>query len=512
MVKHMVNELEQRVLLCAPFGKDAELACHVLDNAGVTCCVCKDLAELLHELNKGAGVILTVEEILSSGASAPLSDFLAHQPTWSDLPILVLTKPGGESPWAKSAYERLGNLTLLERPVRAATLVSAVRSALRARLRQYEVRTADRRKDEFLAMLGHELRNPLAPISVAAKLLELAPSNPDRVKMASSVIARQVTHMTSLIDDLLDVARVTRGLITLNKEQLDIRDIITEAVEQASPLIIERGHHLALQLPPESALVLGDRKRLIQVVANLLSNASKYTAENGNIVLGLQVRADTIVLDISDDGIGISPEMVTQVFDLFAQAERTPDRSLGGLGLGLALVKSLVSSHGGSVHANSKGLGEGSTFTIHLPRLASQSGVLAPAASTMTASIAANPLRIMVVDDNRDVANTLRMFLHAIGHDVSVDYEATSAIKRAKRMSPQVCMLDIGLPDIDGNALARQLRAMPETEGAVLIAVTGYNQEQEKVKSMAAGFDYHFVKPLDTAKLLSLLAEIAATE
>jgi signal transduction histidine kinase/ActR/RegA family two-component response regulator len=508
----MAELVEQRVLICAPLGKDAGLACHVLENAGFSCFTCKTLSELLRELHKGAGAILTVEEVLPAGASAPLSEYLAAQPTWSDLPILVLTKSGGDSPWIKGAYERLGNLTLLERPVRAPTLVSAARSALRARLRQYEIRITDQRKDEFLAMLAHELRNPLAPISAAAQLLELVSSDADRVKRTSEIIVRQVTHMTNLIDDLLDVARVTRGLITLDKEPLDIRHILSEAVEQVSPLISARRHHLMLHLPPDSAPVLGDRKRLIQVVVNMLNNAAKYTPEDGNISVRLQVLADDVALEISDNGIGIPPEMVSRVFDLFAQAERTSDRSQGGLGLGLALVKSLVAAHGGSVHAASEGAGKGSTFTVRLPRLASQPAAMADHGTMKQhASNSIQPLRIMVVDDNADAANTLEMLLDATGHDVSVEYAAAKAIERARSTSPQVCLLDIGLPDMDGNDLARRLRTMPETAAAVLIAVTGYSQEQDRKKSIAAGFDYHFVKPVDTAKLLALLAKISVT-
>jgi signal transduction histidine kinase len=505
----MTDPAEQRILICAPFGKDAELAGRALENAGFSCFICKSPAELLRELGKGAGAVLTAEEALPSGASsASLHDYLAGQPTWSDLPILVLTKSGGDSPWIKGAYERLGNLTLLERPVRSSTLISAARSALRARLRQYEIRLADQRKDEFLAMLAHELRNPLAPISAAAQLLGLVSSDAERVKQASEIIVRQVGHMTNLIDDLLDVARVTRGLVTLDKELLDIRHILSEAVEQVGPMISARRHHLVLHLPPDAAPVLGDRKRLVQVVANLLNNASKYTPEEGNIVVRLQVVADDVVLEVSDNGIGIAPEMVSRVFDLFAQAERTPDRSQGGLGLGLALVKNLVASHGGNVHARSDGLGKGSTFMVRLPRVTSPSATDDNRTAKRAASDSVQPLRIMVVDDNADAADTLEMLLHATGHDVAVEYAATSAIERARRTLPQVCLLDVGLPDMDGNELARRLRAMPETASAILIAVTGYGQEQDRKKSIGAGFDYHFIKPVDTAKLLSLLEKI----
>ncbi|HYD82200.1 MAG TPA: ATP-binding protein [Paucimonas sp.] len=376
-----------------------------------------------------------------------------------------------------------------------------------------ELRAADKRKDEFLAMLAHELRNPLAPISAAAQLLKLVHFDEARVKQTSDIIARQVDHMTSLVDDLLDVSRVTRGLVTLDKEPLDIKNIISDAVEQVSPLIVSRQHHLELQLPQESAGVLGDQKRLVQVIANLLNNSAKYTPDGGHIVLRLEVWAQEVVLTVTDNGIGMEPDLVLRVFDLFAQAERTSDRSQGGLGLGLALVKSLATLHGGSVQAYSKGLGAGSTFTVRLPRLVTLPPRVVPQEDEAPRRPAyAKALRVMVVDDNIDAARTLEMFLHAAGHEVFVEHRASSALECARVEAPSVCLLDIGLPDIDGNELASRLRAIPETAGAVLIAVTGYGQEQDREKSYAAGFDYHFVKPVDTAKLAALLAEIGARQ
>jgi signal transduction histidine kinase/ActR/RegA family two-component response regulator len=413
--------------------------------------------------------------------------------------------------WERSAYEGLGNHTLLERPVRAPTLLSAVRSALRARQRQYEIRLADQRKDEFLAMLGHELRNPLAPISAAASILEMAANDSKRVVQASKIIARQVSHMTHLIDDLLDVARVTRGLITLDKQALDLRDILSEAVEQVRPLINQRGHHLSLHLPPEAASVQGDRKRLVQVVVNILNNAAKYTPEGGKINARLTVQEHEVTLEVKDNGIGMAPELIEHAFDLFAQAERTSDRSQGGLGLGLALVKNLVESHGGKVNAFSEGVGKGSTFTISLARLAAAAPVQTNGAD-MEKLIAADgkSLQIMVVDDNRDAANTLKMFLNMAGHDVLIEYAAQDAIERAKVTSPHVYLLDIGLPDMDGLELARTLRAMPRANSPTLIAITGYSQELDREKSRDAGFDHHFVKPIDTSQLLALLSQIDA--
>jgi len=509
MAIRMTEAVELRILICAPAGRDARLAAGVLEQAGLSSFICSTLQEVLHELHRGAGALLTVEEILSTVAARQLVDYVAAQPAWSDLPLLVLTTSGADSPWVRGTYGELGNVTLLERPVRPAALLSAMRSAVRARMRQYEIRLADQRKDEFLAMLGHELRNPLAPIGAAAQLLGVVSSDPGKVKATGAIIARQVAHLTSLIDDLLDVARVTRGLIVLTREPLDLRHILTEAVEQVNPLIQNRRHHLILHLSPAAAFVRGDRKRLVQVVANLLTNAARYTPEGGDIVVHLQVSQDQITLDVADNGIGMAPELVPAVFGLFAQAERNSDRSQGGLGLGLALVKNLVESHGGSVAAASEGSGKGSTFTIRLPRLTGNPDIAQadPPSDAEVPSVPVHPQQVMIVDDNIDSANMLAMLLDAMGYKTATEHTARKAIERAHRTTPPVCLLDIGLPDMDGTELAQQLRAIPHMANSTLIAVTGYGQEQDRQKSKAAGFDHHLVKPIDIKQLLRLLEQ-----
>jgi PAS domain S-box-containing protein len=385
-----------------------------------------------------------------------------------------------------------------------------------------DLQLADRRKDEFLAMLAHELRNPLAPISAAADLLRLGRFDAACVRQTSEIIGRQVRHMTSLVDDLLDVSRVTRGLITLELATLDVGRIVADAVEQATPLLDARRHHFSVSLAPEAAFVLGDAKRLVQVVANLLNNASKYTPEGGHIVLTVEVRdeqargeqvRDEVVrgkhvrLAVTDDGIGMAPGLPPQVFELFAQAERSADRSQGGLGIGLALVKSLVELHHGSVSAHSAGLGLGSEFSVCLPLAAK-----ADEAQAESPFIAARPqpdgLRVLLVEDNEDAAEVLAMFLEAAGHRVSVEHDSIGALIRGRREKPEVCLLDIGLPDIDGCELARRMRAQPELAGAVLIALTGYGQEQDRSSAIAAGFTHYFVKPVDTSMLSALLDQL----
>ncbi|WP_245200352.1 ATP-binding protein [Herbaspirillum sp. LeCh32-8] len=493
-------------MICAPFGRDAELSAGVLQRAGLESFICKNIDEVVRELAVGAGALLTVEDVVIRGRCAALEEFIARQPTWSDLPVLVLTRVANDSHWNNDAYQRLRNLTLLESPIRPSTLISAARGAVRARERQYEVFEADRRKDEFLAMLGHELRNPLAPIGAAAQLLSLSAENPDKVRSTSQIIARQVKHMTSLIDDLLDVARVTRGLITLDRELISVNQILADAAEQVDPMLRARQHELELKLAADPFTVEGDRKRLVQVFANVLQNAVKYTPNGGKIVVTSEVGETEGAVHIADNGIGMTQDMVDHVFDLFAQAERSADRSQGGLGLGLSIVESLVRSHGGSVAAHSDGLGQGSTFTIRLPLHRQTDQAPAASASVVANAAASGSLRVLVVDDNQDAADTLAMLMEAGGYEVSVHYTARDALAAAQESLPHICLLDIGLPDMNGNELARELRKLPGASSAVLVAITGYGQQEDRDSSRRAGFDHHFVKPVDVEELMRVLA------
>ena len=368
---------------------------------------------------------------------------------------------------------------------------------------------SDRRKDEFLAMLAHELRNPIAPISAAAGLLQRMPTDEALVRRSSQIIARQVGHMTGLIDDLLDVSRVTRGLVELERAPLDLREVLQDAVEQVMPLVRARRHELALTLPADPIRVEGDKKRLVQVVANLLGNAAKYTPEGGRLAVRGGIDEGMACIEVLDNGIGMAPELTQRVFELFAQAERSSDRSSGGLGLGLALVKSLVELHGGTVSCSSPGEGGGSTFSLCLPCL---EDAVAPGAGADTAAALeaiSGQLRILVVDDNVDAAVTLSMLLEASGHETLVEYGAQAGLARARAASPQACLLDIGLPDMDGRELARRLRADPVTSGAMLVAVTGYGQDSDREQILAAGFDHHLVKPVDIDRLEAILASVA---
>ena len=370
------------------------------------------------------------------------------------------------------------------------------------------LRQADQKKDEFLAMLAHELRNPLAPIASAAAILSGRAVDAATVQRTSAIIARQARHMKGLIDDLLDVSRVTRGRVDLDTAELDVKDVIADAIEQVRPLVEQHGHRLTVALAPAPAIVLGDRKRLVQVMTNLLSNAAKYTPNGGNIDVLLEADADELAITVRDDGIGMTPELIADAFDLFSQGKRGLDRSQGGLGIGLALVKSLLQLHGGSVAIRSEGPDAGTTFQVRLPR-ASPQALAAVAGSAEHAGHEAPPLRIAIVDDNEDAGATLAMFLEACGHQVAVVQGARAALEEWPAFAPDACLLDIGLPGMNGYDLARALRKLPATGGAVLIAVTGYAQQRDREQALAAGFDELFAKPVDLAALDALLRRLA---
>jgi PAS domain S-box-containing protein len=379
------------------------------------------------------------------------------------------------------------------------------------------LRVANQRKDEFLAMLAHELRNPLAPINTAADILQIVADDPDRVRKTSEIISRQVKHMTDLVDDLLDVSRVTRGLITLDSKPVNIKDVATAAVEQVGPLLEARRQSLTVECSDRDAWVQADRTRLIQVLSNLLNNAAKYTQESGEILLSIVARDNEVEIRVRDNGVGIAPELLPYIFDLFTQAERTPDRAQGGLGLGLALVRSVVHLHGGTVTAHSEGRHRGSMFVIRMPRIEASAmppslPVSQPSAAHQGSSRTAHALDVMIVDDNADAAYSLAVLLESEGHRVIVENSSSAALHRVTvhpaTHAPQLFLLDIGLPEMDGYALCRALRADPTIANAVIVAVTGYGREEDRQKSAAAGFDAHLTKPVDRASLAQVIAQI----
>jgi signal transduction histidine kinase/CheY-like chemotaxis protein len=370
-----------------------------------------------------------------------------------------------------------------------------------------DAQRANRAKDEFLAMLGHELRNPLAPIFTALDLMRLRGGTTSR---ETEVIERQARHLTGLVDDLLDVSRITSGKIELKRHLIALDDVLAKAVETASPLFEKRRHELRVDVP-SGLLVDGDSTRLVQVFANLLTNAAKYTDPGGDIAVAARRDGASMVVEVRDNGRGISPEMLPKIFELFAQESQNIDRAQGGLGLGLAIVRSLVSMHGGEVHARSEGSRQGSTFVVRLPVAAALTQASTNrAASGWQAALDLDHQHLLIVDDNEDAALLLADALTALGYTCEVAHDGPKALEIAKRAAFDAVVLDIGLPAMDGYEVARHLRALPGWHDIPLIAITGYGQQHDKQRSLAAGFDHHFVKPVDISALASVIADRTA--
>jgi PAS domain S-box-containing protein len=375
------------------------------------------------------------------------------------------------------------------------------------RQRADELAEEARRKDEFLAVLAHELRNPLAPVRNALQVIRLRSQEPALVEQMRAIAERQVDHMIGLVDDLLDLFRISRGLIRLVREPLDMAQPVQHAVESVQSLALERRLTLSVKLPAEPVQVEGDLIRLQQIVANLLTNAAKYTDPGGTILLTMQQENGEIVLRVRDTGIGIAPEMLPRVFDLFVQAERRLERSQGGLGLGLTLVRQLVEMHGGSVSVYSNGPGKGSEFIVRLPVLSEnrKRELLHQHEETQAESPTARR-RILVVDDNVDAAESLAVLLRVEGHEVQVAYDGPTALVAAQEERPAMAILDLGMPGMDGFELARQLRAQQNTRDVLLVALTGWAQEEDRRRCFEAGFDGHLSKPVELEALRQFLA------
>ena len=406
---------------------------------------------------------------------------------------------------AEEALQRVN--AALEEQVRARTAeLTAANQALEQRAA--ELAQADRNKDEFLAMLAHELRNPLAPVRNALQILRMSNLPDGRLRWARDVMERQVDHMARLVDDLLDVARIRGGLIALRMEPVDLATVLERAVEAARPYLDARRHRLTVTPPQGPAPLRADPTRLTQVFGNLLNNAAKYTDEGGHIELTAGREGDAAVVRVKDNGAGIRPSLLPRVFDLFTQGDRSLARTEGGLGIGLTLVRSLVESHGGTVEAHSEGEGRGSEFVVRLP-LAEDKADAGPAAATnATAAEARTAQRILVVDDNRDGAESLAMLLRTGGHEVRTAHDGFEALEVARAFRPHIVFLDIGLPRLDGYEVARRLRKEPGMEKGLLVALTGYGQEEDRLKAMAAGFNVHLVKPADIDALQNIVAGI----
>ncbi|BCT91323.1 hypothetical protein LYSHEL_03470 [Lysobacter helvus] len=514
--------LRARVLLLLPTARDADITRTILEDNGLVGHVCRDAGELRAELALGAGAVLVGEELLQGeGVHAAVAEALDSQGAWSDLPVLILTGRGADSLAVGDAVAMLGNVTLLERPMRVTALLSALRTALRARARQYEIRDhlmalerardaeaqAVRRKDEFLAMLAHELRNPLAPIRNALHVLSMDDADPERRAALRATMGRQVDHMVRLVDDLLEASRVSHGRIDLRRAVIDLREVLRNAVELSKPLVDAGCYTLRVDMPDVPLSVHADPVRLSQVFGNLLNNAAKYGRPGGRIWVRASAVGDAVVVEVADDGIGIESSVLPHVFELFTQGRRDRHRLQDGLGIGLALVKQLVEQHDGRVEVNSDGLDQGTRVLVRLPRLvqatpeAEEAQDLAP----VSRPLESEALRVLIVDDNEDAARTLALMVELLGMEYRIACDGETALEEAARFSPQVGLLDIGLPGMDGYELARRLRNDPRHAGTVLIAITGWAGAQDQQKTRALGFADHFRKPADITRLSALL-------
>ena len=693
--------MDERVLVLAPTAADAGLSAAILDEAKLACEICADLRQLSRALNDGAGAILLTEEVVGATDTRFLVEALEAQPPWSDIPILLLFGSRADSFAANSAMKLLGNVTILDRPVRITTLVSALRMAIRARRRQYELRNrqaeikqaeervkdlndelcldlsrmmrlhqismrlvqtndlvtllheildagieitgadmgniqllegaalkivaqrglddrffnffetvqdgssfsgtamqtrarviiddvatspvffgtrarevmlaagagavqstpllsrsgqivgvfsthyrkpnhpdesnlrlldllarqaadfiervkdeealkeADRRKDEFLATLAHELRNPLAPIRNALHIMRLARNDGAVVEEVRSMMERQLGQMVRLIDDLLDVSRITRGKLELRKERIELARVINNAVETARPLIEDASHELTISLPAEPIYLEADPVRLAQVFTNLLNNAAKYMDRGGHIWLTAERQGQEVILTVRDTGIGIPSQALATVFDMFSQVDRSLEKSHGGLGIGLTLVKRLVELHGGRVEAHSEGVGQGSEFRAYLPVEALAPEPHPPGDHDGRIASQAT-FRILIADDNKDAAQSTGMMLRMSGNEVRIVHNGLQAVEEAAVFRPDIILLDIGMPQINGYEAARRIRQQRWGKDMVLVALTGWGQEDDKQRATAAGFDQHFTKPVNPTDLEQLLANLQA--
>lgn len=507
-----------RVLIFAPTGRDAELACAVLESAAIPAAACPDMTSFCRELEAGASAGILTEAALHPDRRAALVEMLATQPLWADFPLIVLApRSRGEDARIplETALRELGNTTLLERPLHPESLLSAVRAALRARHRQYQSRELLERleqavdeRDRFLATLSHELRNPLGAMHNAAHLIRRLVRHGSPMERPLTIVDRQITHLTRLIDDLLDVSRVTTGKIILAKDEVDLKGVIQQAVLQLESEFAQQGLYLLSALGSLPLCVTGDAVRLEQVITNLLTNSLKYTPEGGRVEVSAGRDGDDVWVNVVDNGIGIDASTLPSIFDMFCQADRSLDRSKGGMGIGLTLAKNLVERHGGTIAARSAGLGHGSEFTVRLP-VAEQ--------SSRAASVPARrPIpkhtgqRVLLIEDNDDNRELMRELLEADGFRVEVARDGSEGVQRALESKPDVAIVDIGLPVLDGYEVARQVRAALGSK-IQLVALTGYGQPDDRDRTTEAGFDTHLTKPVALEDLEIALAQCAGT-
>jgi signal transduction histidine kinase/ActR/RegA family two-component response regulator len=502
-----------RILIVAPIGRDAELMCAQLKTAGLNCASCADVHQLCSDLADGAGAIILTEEALTHDAAAELMRALSRQPPWSEIPLIILTGMLSFEARAHSfdGLVRCTNVTLVDRPVRIKSLISAAQTALRARQRQYDIRDLMQQleervheRDRFLAVLGHELRNPLGAILLASQM-----TDPDGLidPEKAQLIERQSRHLTRLVNDLLDLSRVVAGKIVLKRQRINLVEIVTQSVRTVLPVAQRQGVDLALRTPENRLIVDADPVRVDQIVANILTNAIKYTPEGGHVTLDLSDDDGQAMIRVTDDGVGVAPERIGGIFELFAQAENAIGRAQGGMGIGLALVRNLAELHDGSVAARSEGVGKGSEFVVRLPLAAydEQDGsIVAPKVRETEVHVTR---RIAIVEDNKDVRDLLRLKLSRLGHTVVDARDGLEGLRIVLAERPDLALVDLGLPGIDGFQLAKQVRE-ELGDDVILVAVSGFGQPEDKRRALEAGFDEHLTKPADVHDIETLLMRL----
>jgi signal transduction histidine kinase/CheY-like chemotaxis protein len=521
---------EYRVLVLAPTRRDRDATRELLQRANIHAVLCDDASSLAMEIQTTVGSVVLTDAAFRDPHIDHVTAALARQPPWSDVPTILLCQTGRQSPLGLRVLDSLHNVTILERPTSSCTLLSSVQAAIRARARQYQMREqfetvrqseerlraieaalrdADHRKDLFLATLAHELRNPLAPIRTAVQILSSPQLPADRLHWVQSVIQRQAKHMALLLDDLLDVARITRGKLVLKTERVTLNSVVDAAVETARPLLDDKKHRLTVILPGDVPVLTADPLRLSQVLSNLLTNAAKYSNPGGQIRLACDVDGNVVNISVKDNGIGIPAEALPRIFEMFSQVDVTSARSGGGLGIGLSLVKGLVELHGGTIEARSRGPGQGSEFIVHLRLGTDTSAVHATEADAQPPALEGH--RILVADDNQDAADSLAMLLGLAGHEVRVAHSGRAALALAQAFRPDTALLDIGMPDLNGYEVAQELRRAPWGSDICLIALTGWGQDSDRRRSNSAGFNHHVTKPVDPATLQALMTNRPAS-
>lgn len=506
----MSEERSDLVLVVAPIGRDAELICSQMTAARLRCRPCRDVHELCARLGDEAGAVILTEEALPPAAVAELTRNLSDQPPWSEIPVIILV--GAPSQAAKHrAFDELRrrtNVTLVDRPVRIATLISAVQSALRARQRQYDVRDLMvqleeriQERDRFLAVLGHELRNPLGAILLASQMTDAEGKlDVDHARL----IERQSQHLTRLVNDLLDLSRVAAGKIVLKRETADLRAIAAQTLRVVKPSADKHNLSVEVHQPSTPVLIHADPTRVDQIIANLLTNAVKYTPDGGHITVTIGSDERDAFVRIEDDGVGIEPDRIGGVFELFAQAENAIGRAQGGMGIGLALVRTLVALHDGSVSAKSDGLGKGSTFEVRLPLASEGAAEARSERKPAPPSRSAAPRRIVIVEDNRDLRDLLSLKLRRLGHSVETASDGIDGVRLLLASKPDLAVVDLGLPRKDGYQVAREVRAQAG-HSIVLVALSGFGQPEDKRRALESGFDEHLTKPADARDIENLL-------